>query len=131
MSNLRVRLDEFTPAVEELLREYGDEVIKASQDTVEPLMAEGVKKLKAASPKDTGAYRRSWKEKTQMERFGAAGVIYASSPQYRLTHLLEHGHALRRGGRTYGKVKGIEHIAPVNEWVQEEYERRLLLKLKG
>ena len=129
--NVRVTLDEFSPAVAEILKEYGDEVIDASSEIMEPVNKEEVKKLKDKSPKKTGKYRKSWKKKVETTRFGASSVIYASSPSYALTHLLEHGHALRRGGRTYGKVKGIEHIAPVNEWVQEEYERRLLAKLKG
>ena len=129
--NLRVKLDEFTPAVEQILTEYGDEVIYASRETAGSVMDEGVKRLKSSSPKKTGKYKKSWKKQVETQRFGASGVIYASSPSYRLTHLLEHGHALRRGGRTYGRVSGKEHIGPVNEWVQTEYEKRLLMKLKG
>ena len=127
--NVRVKMDEFTPALSQLLIDYGDEIIDAAREIMQPVMKEGAERLKAASPKRTGKYRRNWKEQVDYVRFGANGLIYSKSPYYKLTHLLEHGHALRRGGRTYGQVKGIEHIGPVNEWVQDEYERRILARI--
>lgn len=129
--NLRVKLDEFSDALGNLLKEYGDEVITASQESMEPVMKEAQKRVKAASPKQTGRYKKSWKKQVEKTRFGSTGVVYASSPYYKLNHLIEHGHALVRGGRRLGRVKGIEHIAPVNEWAQAEYERRIRLKVQG
>lgn len=129
--NLRVKLDEFSDAVGKLLSEYGDEIITASREAMDPVMTEAQKRVKAASPKKTGRYRKSWKKKVEKTRFGSTGVVYASSPYYRLNHLIEHGHALVKGGRKAGRVKGITHIAPVNEWAQEQYERSIIKKVQG
>ena len=48
-------------------------------------------------------------------------MIYVKEPDYRLTHLLEKGHKSRNGGM----VKARKHIAPVEQWVQEEFEKRV------
>jgi hypothetical protein len=54
-------------------------------------------------------------------------VIHNTMPG--LPHLLEHGHALVRGGRKVGTVDGREHIAPVEEQLVEQYEREVLSAL--
>lgn len=44
-----------------------------------------------------------------------------NAKHYRLTHLLEFGHAKQNGGRT----RAFPHIAEVNDWAQEEVEKRM------
>lgn len=48
-------------------------------------------------------------------------------PTYRLTHLLEHGHATRNGGRT----REFKHIAPVRDRLVVEYQQGIKRILKG
>lgn len=52
-------------------------------------------------------------------------VIYQKAPTYRLTHLLENGHAKRNGGRVSPKV----HIAPVEEELVSNYISRVEKRL--
>ena len=48
-------------------------------------------------------------------------VVY--DKRYSLVHLLEKGHQLRKGGRTIGEVKPMEHVAPVQEKSEIELEK--------
>ncbi|RKJ32016.1 hypothetical protein D7X33_39910, partial [Butyricicoccus sp. 1XD8-22] len=59
-----------------------------------------------------GAYAKSWKA----SKINGKWVIH-NVKHYRLTHLLEKGHAKVGGGR----VQSYPHIAPVEKELVEEY----------
>jgi hypothetical protein len=61
----------------------------------------------------------------ETNRFGASAVIY-NEKYPGLVHLLEKGHALRNGGRTAAKP----HVAPVQEWMNEELRKRIKEAIK-
>ena len=48
-----------------------------------------------------------------------------------MTHLLEKGHQLRKGGRKVGNVKAFEHIAPVNETLGDLAVSKIRQKVRG
>ncbi len=50
----------------------------------------------------TGAYAKSWAAKTTKETANAMEIVVYSRNRYQLAHLLEFGHALRKGGRDKG-----------------------------
>lgn len=78
----------------------------------------GAEELQKTSPKRTGAYASSWTaggEKTTKTK--KSKVIYADAPHYRLTHLLEKGHAKVNGGRT----KPIQHIEPAEAFTIDKF----------
>lgn len=56
----------------------------------------------------TGEYAKSWSQKERKDSRIYRRVVYAKAPYYRLTHLLEKGHAKVDGGF----VEGRPHIAP-------------------
>ena len=77
------------------------------------------------APVDTGAYRKSWRVSKEKETATSLSMVVHSEKHYRLTHLLEKGHAKRGGGRVAAQV----HIAPAEsnaeKMIVEKIERRL------
>ena len=119
-----INLSSFSKAVQDILTEYGEEAQKIVDETIVETQKEDTKKLKKVSPKDTGDYRKGWKLRTKETRFGIETEVYNSSHGW-LTHLLEHGHAKRGGGRTAAQP----HVGPVQDWAEKEILKRLNEKL--
>ena len=106
-------------AIQQDLRMYHENVTKRinslTRETAETL----VKKTKATAPKQTGSFRKNIASKLVRSSFG--GDVYAwyvKDPDYRLTHLLVHGHATQNGGRT----KGDPFLQNALDAVLPEYE---------
>lgn len=115
-------------AVKKYLENYNLDVIEAVTEVVPEVAKEAVKKLKAESPKgSTGVYSKGWTYKLDKGRLTTGATIYGKHGTYQLAHLLEHGHA-RRGG---GRVASIEHIKPVEEWLNDEIVDRTIERLKS
>lgn len=105
---------DFSQQLTDALRTYTTEVTEAIEKKSESIAKDAVKELKARSPVRTGGYASGW----TLTRQDGALVIY-NSKKPGLTHLLEKGHALRRGGRAPGKP----HVGPVEEQVIKKYEK--------
>lgn len=111
--------------VSKILEQYETDVSKITADVLKDVAKEAVKKLKSSSPKRTGNYAKGWTYSLEKGRVENSATVYGKKQTYPIAHLLENGHAKRGGGR----VAGIPHIAPVEEWavqeVQNEIERRI------
>lgn len=121
----------FDKEIQDALKAYSESVYDVFAEVSQEVAKEAVKKLKATSPKREGkskhTYARNWKYKQDKNRISAKAIIYGGKPTYRLAHLLEYGHAKRGGGR----VSGIEHIKPVEEWADNEVVERIVQKIGG
>ena len=94
-----VSIDEMGNAIQKEFEEY----IELTQDKVKTIckeVADDVKdEIQTHAPVDTGKYKKSWK--ITEDGKSSKGVKYTvHAGEYRLTHLLENGHAKRGGGRT-------------------------------
>lgn len=114
---------DFSRAVKDTLNVYNGATAEAISVVVPQVAKEAVQKLKQTSPRDSGEYSRHWTYKLEKGRLTCEAIVYGNSPTYRLAHLLEHGHARRGGGRD---VPAIEHIAPVEEWANDEAVDRII-----
>ena len=108
-----------------LLEEFNEEVRQVTEKAMEESAKEAASKLRATSPEKSGAYAKGWsvKKTDKMTR-----VVY-NKTHYQLTHLLENGHVIRNQFGEYGRVNGIKHIEPVEEWAAGDVVERIDRKL--
>ena len=104
---------EIVLAIRTYTEEVGAAIDQAARDTAKAM----AKDLRETSPKDTGEYAKGWTHRKEAP--GSYRVYNKKKPQ--LTHLLEHGHAKRGGGR----VEGRPHIKPAEERHAPQLERKI------
>lgn len=117
--------NQFAVEVKEILDEYSAELRRATNNSMDTVAKAAAKKLRQVSRekfKGDGSYARGWGFKRI--RGGSApgvnsAVVYNYS-SYHLTHLLENGHRIVNGKGEYGRYNGVKHIAPVEEWANNE-----------
>lgn len=122
-----ISADKLAREIMRQMEEYTEEVKETTQDVAMNVSEKTVKKLRENSPKSKngGTYAKNWTRTT--DKYGM--TVYNKSPTYRLAHLLEKGHQLKRGGRKIGEVRAYPHIEEVEQECIKEYveelERRL------
>lgn len=119
-----VTIADFSTAIMKIMDEYGDEAQHIIDEEVEAYAKKAQRMLRARSPERTGSYKKGWRLKVYRTRLSAKAVTY-NATDYQLTHLLEKGHASRNGGR----VPPVEHIAPVNDEIQEDFYKTVKERL--
>lgn len=118
----KISIDDLAKTIESEVRNWTKDVVDDIDDIKKDITKNGVKQLRESSPKRTGDYAKNW---TSQKLKNGDQVIYQKAPTYRLTHLLEKGHAKRNGGRVAPKV----HIAPVEEELVSNYISRVEKRL--
>ena len=117
--------DEFAAAIIDAMQEYAGLIEEDVERVTREVSKETREKIKTnARTKGlvrTGTYLKSWRVKVKLKPMGTAATIYAADPHYRLTHLLEHGHAKVNGGR----VPAYPHIGDAERWAISAYQEAL------
>lgn len=121
----KVTPEKLGQALTDIIEKYEDDLVNCMDDVVR----EAGRKTAAAvrtSAKNVvkgPKYPSSWAFTVQ-GRLNPTAVIYSKVPG--LPHLIEHGHATRKGGRTKAKP----HIAPVEKVAVEEFVRDMQKRIE-
>ncbi|TCL60573.1 bacteriophage HK97-gp10 putative tail-component [Kineothrix alysoides] len=111
-----VSIDDFPSIVKRELEEYASMAAEDVKNVVTEVSEHTKQEIQSNAPVLTGAYKKSWKVTKTKETASSLEMTVHSDRRYRLTHLLEKGHAKRGGGRT----KAIPHIAPAEANAEKE-----------
>lgn len=111
-------------AISEELTIYSQELTSAIKEEARVHMQELVRQTKATAP--VGDRRKHYRDhikskKTKDTDRGSEYVWYVEGSDYRLSHLLENGHATRDGGRT----EGTHFIARASEPILRDFEEKV------
>nr|DAH03945.1 MAG TPA: putative tail component [Caudoviricetes sp.] len=107
--------------IAKILDEEVERVNKEVNDAVLKVADAAVKELQESSPKKSGKYAKSWKKKEEQLATGSKSATIYNEKHYRLTHLLEFGHATVDGKR----VPAHPHIAAVEQKVIKDFEEEI------
>lgn len=113
--------------MKELLDEINLEVKESTKEGIREISKESVQKLRNTSPRKTGSYAKGWAVKRESE----LEVVVYNRTDWQLTHLLENGHRIVNKKGEYGRVNGVKHIAPVEEWAADALLVKILGGIKG
>ncbi len=100
-----IPIDELAEAITRVMEEYNDEKVKELKKITGQAMNELVANTKEDAPvgRRRKHYRDNITSKTVMENYyGISKLWYVKGNDYRLSHLLNNGHALRDGKRYEG-----------------------------
>ena len=125
MRDVRIRPEQLADTIKKELDDLAEDTTDTVKKAVQEAADTAVKDLKAASPRHTGKYAKSWTQK-KIKDTSSGKEIIVHARKYQLTHLLENGHAKRGGGR----VRAIPHIGPAEEMGIRELEERIERALK-
>lgn len=113
---MNIKIDYLADAIQEELSNYQEEITEQQKRAVDIVAKEVNETIKnhVTFTQRSGDYVKAFRvAKTYEDLHCKKKTWYVKDPEYRLTHLLENGHALPQGGRAraYPHIKYGEEIA--------------------
>lgn len=131
MANKKVKPENLGAAIDEILTDYAEKVVTDTKEAVVETGKMAAKTAQAYAGRiGRGQYAKSIKSKTESSNsFGTSVVVY--STQYRIAHLLEHGHVVKRGGKVVGKARAFPHFSLAEATAETMLVRKIEQLVKG
>lgn len=107
----KISVDNLAKEIQKVLIEYNDELDEIVIDEADSTINAAKGELQIVSPKDRPQYANSWRVGTRQQGKRYYSKAVYNEKDYRLTHLLEFGHATKSGGRTKAKP----HVRPTEQ----------------
>lgn len=133
----RIGVLDLRTTIDAMFVKYGNEVNMVIDDAIKEVARESVEDLKAvrsfsSKGHPTGEYSNDWTWKVEpVKRYTRKVTVY-NEDHYRLTHLLESGHAKYLWGKSTGQsVRGFPHIEPVSEKASEHLQYAIERRIEG
>lgn len=117
---MEIKPGQLSEVISTQYNDYAAEVMKKLSALAEEVGKDTVKRLKQTSPKRTGKYAKGWAAKAEKSGPFVTTVTVYNKNKPSLTHLLEHGHPTRDGGR----VDGRPHIEPAEQEAVSTYKKK-------
>lgn len=126
-----ISVDQLSEALGDLLNTYNREIITATKSEAKKAIDKLVRDTKATAPvghRRSHHYKNSITSRKEMETdLGIEYLWYVKGSDYRLSHLLEHGHATRNGGRS----KAYHFIQNATDPIIESYIKAIEEAIKN
>lgn len=118
-------VDQLSEALGRVLGDYNKVVITGIKEETKKAMDQLVRDTKATAPvghRRSKHYKNSITSRVEWENsLGCEMTWYVKGSDYRLSHLLENGHALHQGGR----VAGTHFIKNASDPILEDYVKAI------
>jgi len=135
MSTRKISPDQLGDAINDILTEYAETLVTDTKEAVQAAGKVALETAKAyASQIGHGNYAKSLSLKKTEDSgrayMGAHVTIY--STQYRIAHLLEHGHAkVTHSGKVLGTTRAFPHFAPAEAVAESALESKIKQAIRG
>lgn len=117
-----ITIDQLGDAITAQLNTFELNVREGVRKAVDESMDQMVKETKRTAQVRTGRYKRKISAAVDEDTLVTySKVWHVKKPDYRLAHLLDKGHATRKGGH----IDGNEHIANAEHRAVETFQRKL------
>ena len=128
---MAIKIDQLAAEVNKQLAAFAGATDDIVETSAEDVAKATVQQLKTTSPKLTGKYARSWTiYRPKSGPYRHTKIVHAGDGEYRLTHLLEYGHAKVNGGRVQPSPAG-GHIEPAEQAAIADFEAEIRRKVEA
>lgn len=123
---MSISIADFGRELQKTLNLYSDEITNGMNAVIEDMAEKGLQEIKRQSETagfNNRVYAQGWSKvirKSAITR--RAGLVLFNKKHYRLTHLLEYGHATRKGGRD---TRAFPHISTAQNNIEEQTVKEL------
>lgn len=121
-----INVEDLADAITQELENYRQTVTDEMKKDVKTVAKECKQEIQAKSPILTGDYKKGWRVKKVFESENDIRVVVENKTDYRLTHLLEHGHDVKnKEGKVIGHAPAHPHIGPASQNASRKLKKKL------